>query len=262
MDNPLSILVIEDDPDTCEELRICLEAAGDMRLLGMVNNSFDALDIVEKVIPDAIILDLELQFGGGNGVLFLSRLNQLDLDKRPYILVTTNNSSNTTFESVRALGADFILGKYERGYCAQYVVEFLHAMKGAILSKALMEPYFLNSQSSAKEDRKKAIIRAIHKELDLLEISPKLLGHKYLTDAIFMKIDKHEGNLIVDISKKYKKSPTSVERAIDNCIGRAWTNGNDCILRANYTGRISEQRGMPTTMEFVYYYANKIMDEL
>lgn len=260
MNNPLSILIIEDDPKACEELRSCIDAAVDMRLLDMVNNSFEALEIVQEVTPDVIILDLELQFGGGNGVVFLSRLREFHLIKRPYILVTTNNSSNTTFDSVRALGADFILGKYERGYCAQYVIEFLHAMKSAIQSQMLAEP---NIPSAPTEDsREKIIIRAIHKELDRIEMSPKSLGHKYLTDAIYMKIENHEGNVILDISKKYKKSPTSVERAIQNSIGRVWANSSDRLLKMNYTARISEHRGMPTAMEFVYYYANKIRDEL
>lgn len=264
MDNPLSILLIEDDPEACEELRGCIDAAEDMQLLDIVNNSFVALDIVQEIIPDVIILDLELQLGGGNGVIFLSRLNQLNLMKRPYILITTNNSSNTTFDSVRALGADFILGKYERGYCAQYVVEFLHAMKGAIQSQLLAIPNVSAdpSPSPASETREKTIIHAIHRELERIQMSPKLLGYKYLTDAIYMKIENHEGNLIADISKKYKKSPTSVERAIQNSIGRVWANSSDRLLKMNYTARISEHRGMPTTMEFVYYYANKIQDEL
>lgn len=260
MDHPLSILIIEDDPKACEELRDCIDAAGDMRLLGMVDNSFEALDIVQEVTPDVIILDLELQFGGGNGVVFLSRLHEFNLIKRPYILVTTNNSSNTTFDSVRALGADFILGKYERGYCAQYVIEFLHAMKGAIQSQMLIEP---NVTTAPLEDsREKAIIRTIHRELEQIEMSPKSLGHKYLTDAIYMKIENYEGNLILEIGKKYKKSPASVQRAIQNSIGRVWTNSSDRLLRMNYTAGINEHRGMPSAMEFVHYYANKIQDEL
>ena len=71
------------------------------------------------VFPDAIILDLELHEGGGNGLFFLSKLHDLGLEKLPYILITTQNTSNVTLEAARQLGADFIITKYERDYSAQ-----------------------------------------------------------------------------------------------------------------------------------------------
>ena len=43
-------------------------------------------------------------------------------------------SAQVTFESARQLGADFILAKYETGYSAQYVIEFIRMTKPAILS--------------------------------------------------------------------------------------------------------------------------------
>ena len=39
-----------------------------------------ALDMVQYCIPDAIILDLELHEGGGNGLFFLSKLHDLGLE--------------------------------------------------------------------------------------------------------------------------------------------------------------------------------------
>lgn len=72
MSRPLSVLVVEDDPSSCNSLRDCLGKSDDMELSGIVDNSFDAVEFVEKSTPDAVILDLELKLGGGNGILFLS----------------------------------------------------------------------------------------------------------------------------------------------------------------------------------------------
>ncbi|MDE7061817.1 MAG: response regulator [Lachnospiraceae bacterium] len=261
MSGPLTVLVIEDDPSSCNSLRDCLVRSEDMEISGIVDNSFDALELVEKSTPDAIILDLELKLGGGNGILFLSQLNGIELTKRPYILVTTNNSSNTTLSSVRSLGADFILSKYERGYCAQYVVEFLQAMKSAIQSKVINVEFTPSVPALPQDTREKVVIRTIHQELEKIEMRPKLLGYKYLTDAIYMVMEGRDGNLLLDIGKKYQKSPASVERAIQNCIGSVWAHSNERVLKQNYTAKVSDRRGMPTIMEFVYYYANKIGDE-
>ena len=58
--------------------------------------------------------------------------------------------------------------------------------------------------------------------------------------------------------KIYQKSEKSIERAMQNAIKRAWdTNDIDTLLR-HYTAYIRPDKGFPTLMEFICYYANKI----
>ena len=128
----LTVLLIEDDKFACEEIRNYIDQLDDMRLLGITDDSNKALDMVKYCVPDAIILDLELHEGGGNGLFFLSKLHDLGLEKLPYILITTQNTSNVTLEAARQLGADFIITKYERDYSAQKPVELLRMMRNAI----------------------------------------------------------------------------------------------------------------------------------
>ena len=138
MERELIILLVEDDEKACEELRSYIEQTSDIRLQGITNNSTEALALVRSGLPDAVILDLELHYGGGNGLFFLDGLKKMNLSHRPYILVTTNNSSVITLEQARSMGADFIMAKYESQYSAQYVVEFLRMMSDVILeAKAL-----------------------------------------------------------------------------------------------------------------------------
>lgn len=77
----LTVLLIEDDKFACEEIRNYIDQLDDMRLLGITDDSNKALDMVKYCVPDAIILDLELHEGGGNGLFFLSKL-------RPWIRKT------------------------------------------------------------------------------------------------------------------------------------------------------------------------------
>ena len=85
----LTVLLIEDDKFACEEIRNYIDQLDDVSLLGITNDSNEALDMVKYYIPDAIILDLELHEGGGNGLFFLSKLHDIGLEKIPYILITT-----------------------------------------------------------------------------------------------------------------------------------------------------------------------------
>lgn len=99
MEKTLHILLIEDDMDTCNRISNYIATKDNMDLAGVTNNSYVGIQYVQNTLPDAVILDLELHHGGGNGLFFLSDLNKLGLEKKPYILVTTYNSSKITLES-------------------------------------------------------------------------------------------------------------------------------------------------------------------
>ena len=93
MEEKLEILLIEDDPEACRELTEQILDTDDMILLGVTNNAYKAVELVKDFLPDAIILDLELHQGAGNGLYVLQELQSLSLPKAPYVLITTNNSS-------------------------------------------------------------------------------------------------------------------------------------------------------------------------
>jgi response regulator of citrate/malate metabolism len=71
MDKTLNLLLVEDDKDMCEKIRQYVEELSDVSLEGITNSSEKALDYVIDYLPDAVILDLELHQGSGNGLLFL-----------------------------------------------------------------------------------------------------------------------------------------------------------------------------------------------
>ena len=98
----------------------------------------------------------------------------------------------------------------------------------------------------------------ITKELDLIGISPRAKGRKYLRDAIELTCDKETPNLCMEIAKQYSKTPASVERAMQNAIDRAWSITDPETLEEHYTAYINPRKGVPTLMQFIYYYAEKV----
>jgi two-component system response regulator (stage 0 sporulation protein A) len=259
-DKKLSVLLVEDDEDACEEIRQYIEELNDVSLVGITNNSDKALEYATTFLPEAVILDLELHEGGGNGLLFLSELKRIDLPFHPFVLITTNNSSAVTYACAREAGADFIMAKHQSDYSAKSVVEFLRMIKSTIFSKIeSISPEHKTTESP--EQNIKRITRQIHIELDYVGINPKHVGYKYLTDAIALVIDKPSNNLCAILGAKYGKTEASVERAMQNAIDKAWRVSDIEDLLKHYTARISSEKGIPTLTEFVYYYANKIKNE-
>lgn len=262
MSDGLNILLVEDDQSECEAISNYIKHINDdINLLGITNNSDQAVEYVKEYPIDAIILDLELHNGSGNGIKFLIDLNTLSLSKRPYILVTTNNISHLTHEQVRQLGADFIMTKCQKDYSAGNVVDFLRSLKSMFHTNArsIGMPTRMSTTASADEMTKK-IEKHINKEFDLVCISPKLLGRKYLREAIEI-VMAGNNDFCAKLAVKYKKSDESIIRAMQNAINVAWRMADINDLFNHYTAHINSSKGTPTVTEFIYYYAEKVKNE-
>lgn len=260
MNKKLSILLVEDDQSACKDIIEYAEELDDISLIGVTNNSNKALEYVTDCLPNAIILDLEFHEGYGNGLTFLNELKNMNLKVMPYVLVTTNNSSAVTYEYARKLGADFIMAKHQSDYSAKGAVEFLRMMKDILISKT-NSTNSNNTTTESPEQKEKRIIRRICAELNLIGISPKAVGYQYLIDAIQIVLKEPTNNICSVIGSMHNKSDSSVERAIQNALNRAWRTSNIEDLLKHYTAKINSEKGVPTMTEFIFYYANKIKNE-
>jgi DNA-binding NarL/FixJ family response regulator len=261
IERKLKILLVEDDPVECMAFSSYVDLKDDVCLVAVTNNAAKALEYVQDYLPDAIILDLELHKGGGDGLTFLRTLRKLALNVFPYVVITTNNSSTVTYDMARDLGADFIISKHQEGYDAAYVTEFIRSLKSELHGRLHQAgiPNELLTTESVEELSRRIRIR-INTELDLLGVSPKLTGRTYLVDAIQMIMNNPEHRIYDSIAQKYKKSNSSVEHAIQNAINVTWRRADIDDLKEYYTAPIDKEKGVPTTTEFIYYYARKIKD--
>ena len=258
MDNrTLNILIIEDDVAACRELSLYIEKIDTMKLIGTTENCEKGIEMVKSALPDVVILDIELHHGTGNGLAFLSALNALQLSMRPYVLITTNNSSNVTYDFAHQLGADFIMSKHKADYSAQYVIEFIRMIQHTLLTRQPSKTENL-TEEDLFEMNLPLYTRRVYRELDWVGISPKNIGYKYLADAVLLILKNPSANVYRELAENYKKSDASVERAMQNAINRAWRFSDIEELLTHYTAKIRSEKGVPTTLEFVYYYANKI----
>ena len=100
----------------------------------------------------------------------------------------------------------------------------------------------------------------IYKELELVGISPKMVGRKYLHDAIYYMIVNPNSEISVNqyLTKIYKKSGNTISTGMQNAINHAWRATAIEDLEENYTAKINVNTGIPTPGEFTCYYRDKI----
>lgn len=260
MQGILNVVLVEDDNSICQRFSDYIYSVQDVKLVGVTNNSIQALEYIKDYQPHAIILDLELHMGGGNGLDVLKGLSEIGLTFKPYVLVTTNNSSSVTYELARTLGADFIMYKYQQDYSEHSIVEFLRMSAPVIKSNINTS---VNNQQPIEEtgERDKRILRRVMSELNNVGINPKVVGYQYLTQGIVLIINDEKHKISSVIGKKYNKTDTSIERAMQNAINRAWRTSDIDDLLKYYKAKIDPDKGIPTLTEFIFHYAYKIKIE-
>lgn len=119
----ISILLVEDDMEDSNNIKNYINTKENVKLVGTFNSAKDALKNIKIYIPDAIILDIELNNGEGSGLEILEKINEMDLEVNPIIVITTNISSKTVYSYAHEKGADLIFHKLKDDYSPELVIE-------------------------------------------------------------------------------------------------------------------------------------------
>ena len=255
----LELLIVEDDTQVYKDYVSIIENSEDMVLVGYTNSAKTAVAYAKDYLPDVIILELELHQGCGSGLNVLADLKNMSLSKTPYILITTNNSSQITYETARELGADYIMSKHQNDYSAQSVIDFLRIIAPTLMAKRKSSDEEVVAETPMHTQKR--IVRRIMAELNCVCINPKDVGYQYLVDAIEITMNQRTVNINSVISQRYGKTEISVSRAMQRAIERGWKKANVEDLSKHYTAKINSEKGVPTITEFVCYYANLLNNE-
>lgn len=261
---PMKVLLVEDDVNECNVYKKISENRVDFNLVAITNSSTKAIEYVNSYKPEAVILDLELTDGEGSGFDFIENMNKQKIDKQPIIIVTTNVYSDSVYDFCHKNKIDFIFYKKQTSYSQEKVVDTLFLLRDYEPINKIRENSFEEKENN--DNNEDIITDKINKELDLIGVSSHLQGRKYLYDAILFVI-KNDGtnskiSIIQYLVSKYKKSNSTISRAMQNAILHAWRISSLEDLTTYYTARINYETGVPTPTEFIYYYADKIRKEI
>lgn len=260
--NEIGLLVLEDEIKIAHQYKELSKRHPLVKYLGSTSSASEALEMCKKLKPNSIVVDLELQQGEGTGLDFLKSLREHPLSPKPYIIVVTNNVSSSTHKIARNLGADFIITKNQKDYNAKMVLDLFRTYNETY--NCCDDELYENkkTQLEAALEYRTRLKERISEELDLIGISPRVKGRKYLRDAIELTCDKERPNLSAMIAKSYSVSTPSVERAMQGAINRAWNTTDTETLEKQYTAYINPDRGHPTATEFIFYYADKVKNNI
>lgn len=254
---PMKILIIEDEIEECQKLVNCAKKLNDIDIIGVTDSDIEGLKYVKSKHPEGIILDLELnnsQGGNISAIDFLNTIHNSTLNYSPIIFVTTHVNSKRTYDILHKKGVDLIIYKDQPNYSREFIFnKFLTYRENTTI-------YNTESINQKLHNIEINISNLIDHELDAIGISRKLKGRKYIHDGILFLIqnDDTDINIMQYLSKKHTKSQNTIVSGIQNSIIHAWRFSPIEDLKSLYTAKINYETGIPTPMEFIYYYADKI----
>lgn len=83
-EDAIRVVLVDDHVMVREGLRLLLRSAADIRVVGEAENGVSALTVARRIVPDVVVLDLDMP--GGDGLTTLRELGQALPDVRVLIL--------------------------------------------------------------------------------------------------------------------------------------------------------------------------------
>ncbi len=95
----IKVVICDDQEIVCEGLQRILEADTEIQVVGIAHNGVEALDQVEKVKPDLVLLDLKMPVM--NGIITTRKIREKSAEIRILIL-TTFDDDEWLFDAIRS----------------------------------------------------------------------------------------------------------------------------------------------------------------
>lgn len=202
-------------------------------LAGACGSSAEALELLIRLHPEVLIVDLSLPREGGLGVLRAARA----MNEPPLCLVLTNEVSEEISDALLRIGIQEVI---------------LQPCRVGVLLRHLHELH------EERFEAQETVLTALR----CLRVGPHYLGHRYLLEGIqramtdMSCLDGITKLLYPDIAAKYGSTARQVERNIRSAIDHAWECGGAEAMSELFD--YVPQRESPTNTEFIAVVADRL----
>ena len=261
-DSKISVLIADDNKEFCSILNDYLLNQKDIVVTGIAKDGREALELIQQKQPDLVVLDIIMPHLDGLGVL--EKLNGMDLDKMPRVIVLSAVGQDKITQQAITLGADYYVVKpFDMDIFTKRIREMFNTQdvetKRRTVSTQVVEREAA-ATSRGPIDLETEITSIIHE----IGVPAHIKGYMYLREAITMVVNDMEllsavtKELYPSIAKKYNTTASRVERAIRHAIEVAWGRGQVDAINKLFGYTVHNEKGKPTNSEFIAIIADKL----
>ncbi|MDI6618132.1 MAG: sporulation transcription factor Spo0A [Clostridiales bacterium] len=255
----IKVLIADDNKEFCSILSEYLSKQNDMEVVGIAKDGLEALKLISDQNPDVLVLDIIMPHLDGLGVL--ERINSLDLNNVPKIIVLSAVGQDKITQRAINLGADYYVVKpFELDVFVSRIRQMFNSSMGMQEIRKHMVDSEQQTSNFFNNNLESEITNIIHE----IGVPAHIKGYLYLREAIFMVVNDVEllsavtKELYPSIAKKFNTTASRVERAIRHAIEVAWSRGQIETINKIFGYTIHNGKGKPTNSEFIAMVADKL----
>ncbi|MBO4407088.1 MAG: sporulation transcription factor Spo0A [Clostridia bacterium] len=247
----IRIMLADDSREFMDLLKEDLEKDEAFSVVAAAEDGEEALKEARREKPDFIICDILLKKTDG---LELIRLLKEEKALGKGAILLSSFTSRAAAEEATRIGVDLYLMKPAD-------TELLTERIRSLCFSEETKGGDIRSIAGYNGMNLTARITSILHEIG---VPAHIKGYQYLREAILMTMENGEyinavtKLLYPDIAKKFRSTPSRVERAIRHAIEVAWDRGNLDTLQNVFGYTVSNTKGKPTNSEFIAMIADKL----
>lgn len=262
MNNQINVLIADDNEDFCDILVEYLQKQQEINIAGVAKDGIEAIDLIPKTEPDLVILDIIMPHLDGIGVL--EKLNKMNLQKYPKIIILSAVGQDKITQKAISLGADYYVIK---PFDFDVLIERIRQIANGSSAPAEKKKTLINNNGGGNNTlvkNNRSLEAEITNIIHEIGVPAHIKGYLYLREAITMVVDNVEllsgvtKELYPSIAKKFNTTPSRVERAIRHAIEVAWSRGKVDTIDNLFGYTVSNDKGKPTNSEFIAMVADKL----
>ncbi len=147
----LTTVVVDDEQLACDELSYLLRDFPEIEVIATGSNGLQAVDLIQKLEPELVFLDVQMPGLDGTGVV--RRLREKEIDPPHFIFVTAHD--HYAVEAFRLEAMDYLLKPVDKGRLAETV----ERARRIIQEKKAPEPPPVSKPAMAPQ-RTKLLVRS------------------------------------------------------------------------------------------------------
>ncbi|MFC4100691.1 response regulator [Paenibacillus xanthanilyticus] len=186
----INLMILDDHPLVRHGIRVVVSSENKINIVGEAASQAEALDVMKRVKPGIMLVDLNL--GGDNGLEFIRHVRTLDYDCK-YILLTSSASSEE-LRMAQSMGID--------GICLKEALpeDLLYAIDVVSRGRKYYDPACMDSLMEPKPSKEKhGLDELTPKELEVLMSLGKGRSNKEVASELHITeftVKKHVSQIL------------------------------------------------------------------
>ena len=250
----ISVLLADDNQALVRLLADALSRKPDIEIAGMARDGLEAIDLIQKTLPDVVLLDIVMP--RLDGFSTLEALSRLEVPRRPRVIMLTGLTRDDFIVRAMNLGADYYMIK-------PFDMQMLYTRIKEVVRTDPVSAY--QGEIALTETNDVSVDEKVTNLFLSIGIPAHIKGYSYLREAVRMVVENHDlinritKELYPGIARRFSTSASKVERAMRHAIEVAWSRGRLESVNKIYGYKVFSAEDKPTNGEFIALIVDKVI---